>query len=144
MSTSAKTLIAAPVIYNELKDAEEKAIAVLGLLEDSLGGNISQKLSSWYMSRYSPPQNSPPQAWVNANSKLSIRGVLSTCSWVLFHPPALQRKYKASPSFVPKHYVRYALKSLDTPGCRRARRAAAWILWSTFCSSQYRRRITVL
>lgn len=34
MSTSAKTLIAAPVIYNELKDAEEKAIAVLGLLED--------------------------------------------------------------------------------------------------------------
>ena len=31
MSTSAKTLIAAPVIYNELKDAEEKAIAVLGL-----------------------------------------------------------------------------------------------------------------
>lgn len=26
MSTSAKTLIAAPVIYNELKDAEEKAI----------------------------------------------------------------------------------------------------------------------
>lgn len=65
------------------------------------------------MSRYSQPQNSPPQAWVNANSKLSIRGVLSTCSWVLFHPPALQRKYKASPSFVPKHYV-------SLLGCRLA------------------------
>ena len=34
MSTSGKTLIAPTSIYNELIEAEEKAIAALGLLED--------------------------------------------------------------------------------------------------------------
>ena len=32
--TPEKTLIASPAIYNELAEAEEKAVAVLGLLED--------------------------------------------------------------------------------------------------------------